>query len=171
MARVILLCLSIWWMITIFDFSAATARESSSLSDGITKKIVEIIEPDFSNLSEKQQEELFDRVSFFVRKTGHFGEYAILGLFIGGFLLTFEMIYQNIKNILISEGFGVLYAITDEFHQGFVDGRSPQVRDVVIDSTGFLLALLFIIFLITSHQRMRKNNFEAAVQNKSVITR
>jgi len=30
----------------------------------------------------------------------------------------------------------VLYAITDELHQGFVAGRHPAVVDVGIDATG-----------------------------------
>ena len=170
-ARVILLGLCLWWMVTIFGFSAATATESSSLSDKITQRIVIFMEPDFSNLSTERQEELFNKVSFAVRKTGHFGEYAILGLFVGGFLLTFEVIGQNIKRIVYSEGFGILYAITDEVHQGFVDGRSPQMRDVLIDAVGFLLALLFMILLILTHQMMKKNHGRENIHNKSVIKR
>ncbi len=158
--RMVLFCLILWWMITIFGFSSATATESSSLSDKITERIVKIIEPDFSELSTEQQEELFNKVSFCVRKTGHFGEYAILGLLVGGFLLTFDWIGQKIRRILFSEGFGILYAVTDEFHQGFVDGRSPQVRDVIIDALGFLLALCFIILLISIDHVRRKNSKE-----------
>ena len=29
-----------------------------------------------------------------------------------------------------------IYAITDEFHQSFVPGRAPEVRDVLIDTLG-----------------------------------
>ncbi|MBB4663729.1 VanZ family protein [Conexibacter arvalis] len=32
------------------------------------------------------------------------------------------------------------YAISDEFHQSFVDGRQGSVRDVLIDSAGVALA-------------------------------
>jgi VanZ family protein len=35
-----------------------------------------------------------------------------------------------------------LYAITDEFHQSFVEGRSGSPLDVAIDSTGAALAAL-----------------------------
>jgi len=34
------------------------------------------------------------------------------------------------------------YAISDEFHQSFVDGRQGSPRDVLIDSAGVLLAAL-----------------------------
>ena len=38
----------------------------------------------------------------------------------------------------------MVYAATDEFHQGFVDGRSPGVRDVFIDTLGGFTATVFI---------------------------
>lgn len=37
-----------------------------------------------------------------------------------------------------------LYGITDEFHQIFVPGRMPDVKDLVNDTTGAALAMLFI---------------------------
>ena len=44
----------------------------------------------------------------------------------------------------------VLYAITDEYHQTFVAGRSGELRDVVIDSLGALLGILiyYVIMII-----------------------
>ena len=36
----------------------------------------------------------------------------------------------------------VLYAITDELHQGFVAGRHPSPVDVGIDATGALIAVV-----------------------------
>ena len=35
----------------------------------------------------------------------------------------------------------VLYAITDELHQGFVAGRHPSAVDVGIDAAGALIAI------------------------------
>ena len=43
---------------------------------------------------------------------------------------------------------GSLYGITDEFHQAFVKGRSPDPSDWVADSVGvFCGVLVFVIFL------------------------
>ena len=39
-----------------------------------------------------------------------------------------------------------LYAVTDEFHQGFVPGRTASVVDVLIDSAGALTGLSLRIF-------------------------
>ena len=46
----------------------------------------------------------------------------------------------------------VLYAITDELHQGFVAGRHASPVDVGIDATGALLAIVGV-WLIRSRRR------------------
>jgi hypothetical protein len=55
---------------------------------------------------------------------------------------------------------GTLYAASDELHQMFSDGRSPQVRDVCIDSagvlTGVLVTLLFLYFYERAIDKKRK---------------
>ena len=99
--RIILIALIVCWMMTIFDFSAANGQQSQSYSDGITIKIIRLIKKDCNMLSKDRQQEYFNQVSFFVRKTGHFGEYGILSLLWSGFLLTFKSI-RKIKNIYIN---------------------------------------------------------------------
>jgi VanZ family protein len=37
----------------------------------------------------------------------------------------------------------VLFALSDEYHQSFVEGRSSRLTDVVIDTAGAAVALLF----------------------------
>ena len=46
------------------------------------------------------------------------------------------------KSYLIAFGMTVAYALTDEFHQLFVPGRSGSMIDVLIDSAGAVLAWL-----------------------------
>jgi len=36
----------------------------------------------------------------------------------------------------------ILFALSDEFHQSFVDGRTSTARDVLIDSAGAGIALI-----------------------------
>ena len=38
----------------------------------------------------------------------------------------------------------ILYASTDEFHQLFVPGREGTFRDVLIDTSGAIIAIIFI---------------------------
>ncbi|KKM09906.1 hypothetical protein SY88_17195 [Clostridiales bacterium PH28_bin88] len=42
---------------------------------------------------------------------------------------------------------GVLYGISDEFHQYFVPSRSPDVKDLAVDAVGALLGVLLVSWL------------------------
>ena len=39
--------------------------------------------------------------------------------------------------------------IIDETHQMFVPGRGPQVKDVMIDSAGAFMGVLFVVAVVT----------------------
>lgn len=40
--------------------------------------------------------------------------------------------------------FAFLYALSDEFHQFFVPGRFPDIYDLLADTSGIFLVLLFV---------------------------
>lgn len=149
--RMIWIFLVVVWMGVIFFFSSQNAEESSSLSGGITDFVAHLIRPDLEQLADWEQEEFLSQLSFFVRKGAHFSEYAVLGILLTGFFGTFA--WKGWVRVLAGWGIGTFYAVTDEFHQTFSDGRSPQVRDVCIDSAGVLfgiLAMTAICVIITS---------------------
>ena len=146
--RIILIVLILAWMYLIFGFSAEEGAESQSLSDKITIRVVHIIKPSYDSLPKTEQKEFFNRVSFVVRKIGHFGEYGILGLLVTSFLITFDKIRKIDKKRYIV-GFTTLwcliYAMTDEIHQMFVDGRSAKVLDVFVDIAGGCVAAVIFV--------------------------
>jgi VanZ family protein len=76
-----------------------------------------------------------------LRKLAHMGEYAVLtGLF-------FRAAAQSVgkrRALGYAALFAVTYALTDEYHQTFVAGRSGNAVDVSIDSLGIFLAVLSI---------------------------
>lgn len=89
-------------------------------------------------LEKKEIEKQADEIEFYIRKAAHMTEYAVLTL-PGCFWILCQWIPQK----TLADGgfiFCVLYAATDEFHQSFVGGRGPSVRDVGIDSLGVLIA-------------------------------
>lgn len=160
--RVILITLIIFWMSVIFGFSSDNGDESRSISDRITIEVIHIIQPDYESFDLQVRQKLFDRVSFVVRKTGHFGEYGILGLLLSDFWLTFEKIRERkksaLKMVMLATAVCMIYAVTDEFHQGFVDGRSPKVMDVCIDTAGgFVGAGFLMIFWFLISRKRRRN--------------
>lgn len=52
-------------------------------------------------------------------------------------------------------GLAVLYAISDEYHQSFTPGRTPSVRDVLIDTAGGLFGLYLLPRLQATGERAR----------------
>ena len=77
------------------------------------------------------------KYDFILRKIAHIVEY---------FIFTF-LLYRAFKgsfNMSIFQLFiypftlSFLYAVSDEFHQSFVPGRSASIRDVLIDTIGIL---------------------------------
>ena len=144
--RIVLLILIGFWMGTIFGFSAENGESSQSLSDKITVKVVKYIEPEYDSKDLLKQQDIFNKTSFFVRKTGHVGEYAILGILITMFAMTFRAYRsKRIRYQLMTIVVPFIYACTDEFHQGFVDGRSPKFFDVCIDTCGACTAIVIMI--------------------------
>jgi VanZ family protein len=67
-----------------------------------------------------------------LRKCAHMTEYAVLA-----FLLARALGREAAALVA-----GVLYAIGEEVHQGFVSGRHASPIDVAIDTVGLLLGLL-----------------------------
>ncbi len=56
---------------------------------------------------------------------------------------------------LVSVTFAIVYAITDEFHQSFVGGRSPSVMDVVWDGLGAVSAAATLGYIISTWPWLR----------------
>ncbi len=147
--RIICLILIICICFTIFCFSAQKADESSEISSSITYKIVNILNPHFENLSEIEQIVIMDNFHRIIRKAAHFTIYALLGFFTFGFLITFKF-FKPFLYFIYSEIFVFFYATTDEIHQLFVENRSGQFSDVLLDSLGGIVGifLMFIAFKI-----------------------
>lgn len=160
--RILLIILILFWMSAIFGFSSENGKESQSLSDKITINVIKIMNPEYKEFDVKEQEAYFNTVSFYVRKTGHFGEYAILGILVSLLLLTFENIRTKAKwfiIVIVTAGiWAMVYAVTDELHQGFVDGRSPKVLDVIIDTCGGMAGAVCIAIICSIVLRIRNNH-------------
>ena len=135
------------WMIVIFYMSSQPANESSQLSGGIVSKLIAAFFHKFDSMSLQEQETISNAISFIVRKTAHFIEYFILGVLTTCVLTTFDKYKHKVK-IVISILFCVLYAVSDEIHQLFVPGRACRIRDICIDSTGSIVAIILITIII-----------------------
>lgn len=83
-------------------------------------------------------------IEFFVRKGAHVGVYFILLILL--FLAFRKTTGINYKmSLSISFFITVAYAISDEYHQGFTENRTPYIGDVFLDSFGALAACLVML--------------------------
>ena len=157
--RALTAVLLIMVMLLIFNFSAEDARASDATSGQIAMIVIRITVPEYSTYSEARQEEIYYQVQSVVRKLAHFFEYALLGLVSRFFLESWaaEPFAKRgkLKMLpLLAVVFSALYAATDEAHQLMVDGRSGQLRDVLIDSSGAVLGVFIASLLV--HRVNRK---------------
>ncbi len=75
----------------------------------------------------------------------HFFEYSVFGYFIAlAIMQSPDKI--NWKNLLMVFFIGSFYAVSDEYHQSFTEGRFSEVSDVLADSAGVILGL--VVFVI-----------------------
>ena len=132
-------------MITIFAFSAQKAEQSDGTSTGVIRVLAEMFYPGFELLTAEKQLSVVQGLQFVVRKAAHMTEFASLGVLLCAFAFTFG---EKFKWFLFSYLFGVFYAATDEIHQLFVEGRSGQFSDVLIDSCGVMIGMTVFYFVV-----------------------
>lgn len=80
-----------------------------------------------------------------MRKSAHFIAYLILGFLVSHAMKNEVSPASAWKRRVASLMLCVAYAISDEFHQIFVPGRGPLVKDVFIDGSGAALGILLYV--------------------------
>lgn len=138
MKKVILNILLIFWMGLIFYFSNQPSIKSTSVSDGVMSKIINIVEILTNHeFNDSEINNIYEYGITPLRKCAHFSIYFVLGIL---FYLLIKQ-YNLDKSLVISLLFCIIYACSDEIHQLFIFGRSGEVRDVLIDSLGSFLGI------------------------------
>lgn len=92
-------------------------------------------------------------INYLVRKIAHLIEFAALAIPVFLFAESFQI--SERASCISSVLFTSFYAVSDEIHQYFVEGRSCQLDDVLLDSAGGLLAVIILHFIF-SYLRKRK---------------
>ena len=138
--KIVLWFLVILTCVMIFNFSSDGGNVSKKKSEVITEKVEEIITEVTNKELTKTDKEEFHK---FIRKQGHFIEYALLGIF--SLMLVRCYDFSVKKSLLITLLFVFFYACTDEIHQLYVDGRSGNVKDVFIDFLGSIAGIILIL--------------------------
>src|SRR3989344_1700639 len=82
-------------------------------------------------------------LDFILRKSAHITEYFVL--FVLAYFTFRDSRFRGNKNIsLAATAFAIIYAISDEFHQKFVPGRSMAFIDLLFDTFGVMLGNIYL---------------------------
>ena len=134
--RSIIILLLFGTFFLIFDFSGQEAEESAGLSKKVSETIVNIFD---KNASKEEKIQKINDMDHIVRKLAHFSIYAVVGFLLMSLMLTYKISIE--KRFIISFVLGCIYACSDEIHQLFVAGRSGEIRDVIIDTSGVFIGI------------------------------
>ena len=137
----------------IFNFSNQDSKKSGSTSQKVTEAITKDIKA-IQELNKNEKARVIDKIEDVIRKIAHFSLYALVGFLLMALFSTYNI---NEKNKIISTIIiGAIYAISDEFHQSFIPGRSGQASDVFLDTLGTTIGGLFILLIIKIVDKLKK---------------
>lgn len=80
-------------------------------------------------------------------KTAHVAAYALLSVLVLRALADGALATMTWPRATVAVLLSVLYGVTDEVHQRFVPGRSPDVLDVVADAVGAVGGVAALLIL------------------------
>lgn len=136
--KIIYIIFTLFSMLLIFNFSNENNTSSNNLSKGLIDKSIKVYE----NITKTKidNRKVIKKINYPVRKVAHYTIYLLLGFSIYNLLLLTNIKYKEITTIIL----GTLYALTDEFHQLFIGGRTGQFIDVLIDMLGIISIVLLL---------------------------
>lgn len=147
----------ILWMMLIFALSHQPASDSGEISSGITKFVIEAV-GQIMPMAEAD----FDLFEHIVRKNAHFFIYLVFGiLVVRAFTKSGVNSSKAIGSAIV---ICVLYAMSDEFHQLFIAGRSGEIHDVLIDGWGAVAGI--VLYWLTG--KMLKRNKQNLLYRRQI---
>ncbi len=143
------------WCLAIFklsDMDAVNSNDkSTSLVEKAIRKVIDITnEYDISHAypSDEKIQEATEFINAPLRKVAHATVYCVMAILI---ILTGTILFKHrhyLALCLATIFLCFVFAMTDEYHQTFIDGRTGQMLDVIIDTAG---ACVGIIIASTYH--------------------
>ena len=147
---IVLLLLATLCCLSIFKLSSMTSLNSNDKSTDLAAIFIEDtleVTNEYgitdSHPSEQKLAKAIQLINAPLRKVAHASVYFALAFVV---CLAMAAIFSHKRYLLscvLALIFCVVFAITDEYHQTFVSGRTGQALDVLIDSVGALAGILF----------------------------
>lgn len=138
MAFIPMLCM----MMIIWGFSSNNGEKSSRQSMGIVGRVILTIEHiSGQRFSDEERMVWEERIHTPIRKLAHMTEYFIFALTVAFPVVLYKRSKRWISIFTLLYCIG--YASIDETHQLFVPDRSGRFADVLVDSIGIVIGVLF----------------------------
>ena len=127
-------------MILIFFFSSQNA-DSSSHTSGVIAEFIAKVFCGVDNLYSGEKQWVIDSLQGVIRNTAHFVIYMFLGISLAYCMRLYKRRY------FIAPLICLIYAVSDEFHQYFVSGRSCEFSDIMLDFAGAVTGTLAFVMM------------------------
>lgn len=136
-------------MYLIFTFSSQNGEVSGDLSYRVSYKIVQVAEVADQvvdlGIEPGNTDYYAEKIHYYVRKAAHMTEYFCLAVAVAFPFYVYGL--RGFPLLLVAGAICVGFAGLDEYHQSFVDGRGPSLRDVGIDSIGIFFGIMVVKLL------------------------
>lgn len=149
-------------MVFIYAMSAQDSAVSSHTSGQVAQAVAKVLTPDFEALPQPQQQAVVEGYQHTTRKAAHMIEYAMLAA-----LVALALGPMGRRGWLVAMAVAAGYAILDETHQLWVNGRSPQFTDVLIDAAGAAVGAGTALILRWLLRRNRPKAGQASAQERT----
>jgi VanZ family protein len=131
------------WYSLIWSFSSQPGDTSGDISVGLLEGTLISGGSDFSAADSTVQLAVDWLLNMYIRKAAHMFLFFVLTLLV--WLALTRILRQRPKRAAAAAVLGIALAALDEYHQTLVPGRSGELRDVLVDSAGVLIALLLFL--------------------------
>ena len=135
---------------TCFVLFASTASFSASNTSLVIRPLLLWLLPGITDAR-------IDEVHFFVRKTAHFTEYALLALLAARAFRTSSRPALKRRWWLASFALVAAVSLLDEYHQSFLPSRTGSIYDSLLDMTGGATALACAALLLARRRKKSGN--------------
>lgn len=141
------------WATVIFIMSSMNTNESNGKSKTIINEVVEKSVETTNGLgitdkhpSKYKMQQVIEKWNYPLRKVAHASEYFVFTVLILVVLKNSGV--SGVKMYVIASIICFIYSCTDEYHQTFVNGRTGQFSDVLIDTLGgFISCIIYNIII------------------------
>ncbi len=145
----------------IFHYSGEPAMQSDRTSTSFIGTLLQTLDPSFASLPQEARQARVQALQRTVRTLAHMAEFALLGVLVCAFVLTFS---ARARWLLCGLGFCAGAAVSDEIHQLFMPGRTFQWEDIAVDTGGAALGMAAFLLVCLLFWRLLKRKKEGKKQ-------